>query len=186
MPYELEDIKGLGKGRDFRIFVAGNYRESAALGLLDKIAHWVGSFRNGAFCPIMMKDFRVPSLGKEPDWFRSFLKDTLPRFISKEERAVFTEEERNEVASTIYLIENCGYIFSELTTFGGGGAIPESLVAYRKGLQRHVFIQQEHWINPMLRGFVTGSNIHYYTDENNLNQLINTILQTLLSERRKQ
>ena len=180
----LDQIKKLRKEKDCRIFIAGNYGNSAALGLLDKIAHWVRNFRNGVFCPIMMKDFVVPFPGEEPDWFKEFLRDSLPKFLRKEERDVLTEEERNEVASTIYLIENCGFIFSELTTLGRGGSIPESLVAYRKGLRRYVFIKQGHKINPMFRAFVTGSNQYYYSDEDNLRQLINTILQTILTERK--
>jgi len=105
--HSLQDIGSLGKEKDFRIFIAGNYRSSAALGLLDKIAYWVRSFKNGIFYPIMMKDFVVPSPSKAPAWFKEFIEKRLPEFISKEERDVFTKNETNEVASTIYLIENC-------------------------------------------------------------------------------
>ena len=169
--------------KDFRIFIAGNYRNSAALGLLEKMAYWIKSFKKGVFYPIMMKDFTVPSPDEMPAWFEEFIKDTLPGFIPKEERDVLTPEERNEIASSVYLVENCGYIFSELTTFGGGGPIPESIVAYVKSLRRYIFIKQGHKINIMFRPFVTGSNLHHYSDEENLRHLIKTILQTILTER---
>jgi len=181
--YGLEYVKSLGKGKHWRIFIAGNYRDSAALGLLDKMAHWIRSFKKDVFYPIMMKDFEIPSVGKEPGWFQEFIRDTLTSLISKEERDVLTPKQTNEVASNIYVVENCGYIFSELTTFGGGGPLAESIVAYVKGLRRYVFMKEGHRLNPMLIALVSGSNQHHYSDEDNLRQLINTILRTILTER---
>lgn len=183
MLYSLEDVKTMGKGKHCRIFVAGDYRNTAALGLLDKIAHWIRSFKNDVFYPIMMKDFEKPSVGKEPPWFQEFIRDTLTSLISKDERDPLTQKQTNEVASNIYLVENCGYIFSELTTFGGGGPIPESLVAYLMGLRRYVFMKEGRRLNPMFMAFVSGSNQYHYSDEANLKQLINTILRTILTER---
>lgn len=183
MVCSLENVKAMGREKRDRIFIAGNYRDSTALGLLDKMAHWVRSFKRGTFYPIMMKDFEIPVVGKEPTWFQQFIKDTLTSLMSKEEREVLTQEQRNEVASNIYLVENCGYIFSELTTFGGGGTLAESIVAYVKDLRRYVFMKKNHRLNIMLVAFVSGSNQYHYSDENNLKQLINTILRTILTER---
>lgn len=183
MLYSLQEIRKWGKGKDFRIFIAGNYRKTDALGLLQKMAHWIESFEADCFYPILMKDFEVPPPDKEPDWFKEFIKNRIIGIIPKKERDVLKPEEMNQTAASFYLIENCGYIFGEFTTFGGGGSVPEFIYAYIKDLCRYVFIEQGHSINPTFRAFITGSNLHHYSSEDNLRQLINTILRTILTER---
>jgi len=183
MKLSLEEVKRIGKEKESRIFIAGNYQDTRSLGLLEKMAFWVESFNQEIFYPVMMKNFKIPRPGEEPDWFKDFLVCSLPDLMEKECFCKLPQEERNEIASTIYLLDNCGHIFIELTTLGGGGMIPEAYVAYLKGLPRYIFKQQGHGINVALRALFTGLNEHEYSDEGNLKQLINTVLRSICAER---
>ncbi len=176
----LEEIKRLPGQRDQRVFIGGNYTDPVFVGLLDKMAYWVRSFKDGVFYPVTMKNFVVPPPNEEPDWFKEFVRSTLPRFLSERERDVLTAKQRSEIASTIYIVENCGYIFIELTSHGELYPIPEFLVAYRRGMHRHVFMKRGHRIGPMLTNFVRGSNLYYYANEDSFERMINSILQTIL------
>jgi len=143
--HDLREVRKWGRDKRDRIFIAGSY-DVETLGILEKMAYWIDQFQDANFYSVLLKDFQTfenTKAEEEPQWFKAYKTRKLPKIETRLKREGVIigrgwdkrpREWKNLVASTLYLLDECSFVFFELS-FLGYGTLREliiTLLCYRK------------------------------------------------------
>jgi len=188
---DLRDVKTWGKNNKDRIFIAGSY-EPKILGILEHISHSIGRFRGNSFYPILLKNFETFENVKqqnEPQWFKVYKAKKLPLFRARlENEGVMmgrywnrrSRAWKNLMATTLFLLDQCSFVFFELTSpgFGTMDELIITLLVYRKSFLFY-FVQSDHSMHPDVEPLVNERNLFWYHDYEHLKEVVVSCLKTL-------
>jgi len=189
--HDLREAKKWGRSKKDRIFIAGSY-EPERLGILEAMAHWIDQLEGSNFHPILLKDFQTfENVGPqdEPPWFKSYKTRRLPLIGTrlKKEGVVIgrdweqrPREWKNLMTSTLYLLDQCSFVFFELTS-PGFGTVKELIITflvYRTTFLFH-FVELGKCVPADFEPLVDKKNLFYYRNSEHLREVVESCLRTL-------